>query len=255
MQAPPPLRLGQDALFFDVDGTLIEIAGHPDGVVVAPELIEILGRLKDAAGGAVALVSGRPVEQLDELFAPLKLSVAGLHGLDRRNRTTGSSERTAPDRAAYDAAREALLAFVEEDPRLLLEEKGLTLALHFRKVPELESRARAVAEEAVRSSGGAFALLAGKMVLELKPPGADKGDAIGAFMAEEPFRGRRPVFLGDDVTDEAGFSAVVAEGGVAVRVGTDGRDTAARFGLPDVAAVRGWMGGQGTSDVSGRAVA
>jgi trehalose 6-phosphate phosphatase len=244
MRAPPALDLSETALFLDVDGTLVEIAGHPEQVVVPPELPLMLERLDAATDGAFALVSGRPVEQLDQMFSPVQVSVAGLHGLDRRNRATGHTDRTAPDPEAYERAKAGLGRFVAEDPRLLLEEKRLTLALHYRNAPEQEEAAREAAEEAARASGGAFVLLVGKMVLELKPPGADKGEAIRAFMAERPFAGRRPVFVGDDVTDEAGFTVVEAAGGVTIRIGQDDSETAAAFGLTDVPAMLDWLAQQ-----------
>lgn len=241
MQPPPALALERSALFLDVDGTLIEIADHPEHVVIPPDLPSLLERLGAATGGACALVSGRPVEQLDRMFRPVQLSVAGLHGLDRRNRTTGTAAHTAPDEDALTQAKTKLATFASSDSRLLLEDKGLTLALHYRNAPDLEQAARAVAEEAVAASEGAFTLLAGKMVLELKPPAADKGEAIRGFMTEPPFAGRQPVFIGDDVTDEAGFAAVGADGGVTVRIGDDGSPTAADFGLADVPAMLSWL--------------
>ena len=184
---------------------------------VPERLCRMLEQLQRASAGALALVSGRSLEQLDRLFAPLRLSAAGLHGLERRNLLGGAVERRVPDRAILRRARARLAAFAEAVEGVLLEDKGLTLALHYRQAPDAAARAVAVAEAAAAESGGALVLLRGKMVCELKPPGVDKGQAIVAFMAEPPFAGRRPVFAGDDVTDEAGFAAINALNGVSVR--------------------------------------
>jgi len=236
---PPRLRAADVALFLDVDGTLLEIEHEPGAVHVPDELCRVLEQLQAAAGGALALVSGRSLDQIDRLFSPLCLSAAGLHGLERRN--LGSQvRRAAPDPAILAHARERLSAFAAATEGVLLEDKGLTLALHYRNAPAAAGAALAVAEAAVAESGGALDLLRGKMVCELKPPGADKGQAIAAFMAEPPFAGRRPVFAGDDVTDEAGFATINELGGISIRIG-GASPTAATFGLRDVAAVQSWL--------------
>jgi trehalose 6-phosphate phosphatase len=222
---PPPLRAADIALFLDVDGTLLEIEREPGAVHVPGRLCRVLEDLQSATAGARALVSGRSLHQLDRLFSPLILSAAGLHGLERRNLGVGI-ERAAPDPASFDRAHERLAAFAEATEGVLLEDKGLTLALHYRNAPEAAAAALAVAEAAVAASEGALVLLRGKMVLELKPPGVDKGAAIAAFMDEPPFAGRRPVFAGDDVTDEAGFATINELRGISIRIG-DGSPTAA----------------------------
>jgi trehalose 6-phosphate phosphatase len=239
---PPKLQPGAIALFLDVDGTLVEIEREPGAVRVPKRLGRVLGELQRATGGALALVSGRTLEELDRLFAPLRLSAAGLHGLERRNLRT-EVVRAKPDAAILAAARARLAAFAEAHPGVLLEDKSLTLALHYRNAPAQEEAAAATAEAAVAASRGALTLLRGKMVLELKPPGCDKGDAIAAFMGEAPFAGRRPVFAGDDVTDEAGFAIVNREGGVTIRIGADAAPTAARHRQPDVSAMQRWLEG------------
>ncbi len=237
---PPELHAGAIALFLDVDGTLVEIEREPSAVHVPERLCQILGDLQRATEGALALVSGRSLGQLDRLFAPLRLSAAGLHGLERRNLGT-EVVRAQPDPLVFEAARARLAAFAGRHPGVLLEDKGLTLALHYRNAPAQEGAARATAEAAVGASHGALVLLEGKMVLELKPPGCDKGQAIAAFMGEAPFAGRRPVFAGDDVTDEAGFSMVNQQGGITIRIGADATPTAARQSLPDVRATQSWL--------------
>lgn len=239
LPSPPRLRATDIALFLDVDGTLLEIEREPGAVHVPERLCRTLADLQVATGGALALVSGRSLDQLDRLFSPLRLSAAGLHGLERRG-VDGEVKRPAPDLTILERARRRLAAFADSAPGLLLEDKGLTLALHYRQAPEAASAAIAAAETAVAESAGALVLLRGKMVCELKPPEVDKGRAIAAFMTEPPFAGRRPVFAGDDVTDEAGFVAINALGGISIRIG-DGRLTAAAFRHDDVAAVQTWL--------------
>jgi trehalose 6-phosphate phosphatase len=236
---PPRLRAPEVALFLDVDGTLLEIEREPGAVHVPERLCRILERLQSATGGALALVSGRSLDQLDRLFSPLCLSAAGVHGLERRN-VGVKLERAAPDPAAFARARRSLRAFAEAHEGVLLEDKGLSLALHYRKAPALADAAMAAAETAVAESEGALVLLHGKMVCELKPPGIDKGRAIAAFLGEPPFAGRRPVFAGDDVTDESGFVTINQRGGISIRIG-DGQPSAAAFGCPNVAAMQTWL--------------
>lgn len=242
LPAPPPLQLAAIALFLDVDGTLVEIEDKPDAVRVTARLRALLEQLAVATDGALALVSGRSVGQLDRLFAPLRLNAAGLHGLEHRNLRAGVVHSKA-DPAVFGPLREELARFAAAHEGVLLEDKGLTLALHYRNAPQWADAARRLARGAAAASDGALVLLEGKMVLELKPPDADKGHAIAAFMEEPPFRDRLAVFAGDDVTDEAGFEAINRLGGVAIRIGADGRATAARFGLGDVGNVLDWLCG------------
>lgn len=236
---PPRLRAADIALFLDVDGTLLEIEREPGAVHVPKRLCRILEDLQAATGGALALVSGRSLDQLDRLFSPLRLSAAGLHGLEHRN-LGFETVRAKPDPAAFARARRSLAAFAEANEGILLEDKGLTLALHYRNAPHLADQAIAIAEQVAADSAGALVLLHGKMVCELKPPGVDKGRAIAAFLDEPPFAGRRPVFAGDDVTDEAGFEVINQRGGISIRIG-DGRSTAAMFAHRDVAAMQTWL--------------
>ena len=252
MRPPPSLDFSTVALFLDVDGTLVEIERHPDHVHVPDDLCDLLEKLETACGGALALVSGRSIEQLDRLFSPLKLCGAGLHGLERRH-ANGEVTRASPEPEAYEKARSSLRQLAASDPRLLLEDKGLTLALHYRNAPDARAQVREVAREVVAASAGAFVLLEGKMVLEIKPPDADKGHAIRTFLEEKPFCGRTPVFAGDDVTDEAGFEAVNELDGVTVRIGNDQESTAAVFVLPDEAAAQSWLAAH--FEAGGRAVA
>jgi trehalose 6-phosphate phosphatase len=241
---PPPRDLApdRDALFLDFDGTLVDIAPTPDSVRPAPGLPALLDALSRRLDGALAIVTGRPVEAVDGFLAPHRLPVAGLHGRDRRL-ADGSRARAAVNPVAVEAARVRLRALSARWPGTLIEDKGESVALHFRQAPEAAAAAREEALAVEAASGGALRLVPGKMVVELVPSGADKGTAIRDLLGLPPFRGRVPVFAGDDVTDEAGFAAVNALGGLAVRVGPPaGFATAAGASLPDVPALHAWLG-------------
>jgi trehalose 6-phosphate phosphatase len=203
------------ALFLDFDGTLVDIAPEPGAVVVPCNLVPTLTSLQQYLGGAVAVVSGRPIREIDQYLAPLRLPVAGVHGAERRG-AGGDVDRAAayPLQAVEQAANE----LARQHPQLLVEHKGTSLALHYRQAPHLEQQCLDVMEQAVAQSPG-LALLRGKMVAEAKPIGASKGSAIEAFLREAPFAGRTPVFVGDDITDEVGFSTVQRLGGLGVKVG------------------------------------
>ena len=205
-------------LFLDVDGTLLEIAPTPDAVQVEDSLKSLLLRVRDALDGAVALVSGRPLEQLDALFAPERWPAAGLHGLERR----GADRRirvAAPPAATLAHARVALADLARRSPGTLIEDKGRSLAIHYRAVPALEPWLRREVKQIAARLGDDFHVLEGNRVLEVKPSAATKADAIRAFLAEPPFAGRRPMFVGDDITDLDGFAAVERAGGISVAVG------------------------------------
>lgn len=203
------------ALFLDFDGTMVDIAPQPHAVHVPGPLIEVLRQLHGWLGGAVAVISGRPIEQLDAFLAPLQLAVAGVHGAERRR---ADGDVSLIDTHPLDRVEEAARALVAQDPRLLLETKRGSLALHYRLAPELEETCLRVMQKAVDASPG-VTLLRGKMVAEAKPGGASKGRAIEEYLREAPFAGRTPVFIGDDVTDEAGFTTVQRLGGTGVKVG------------------------------------
>jgi trehalose 6-phosphate phosphatase len=233
------------ALFLDVDGTLLEIESHPDDVRAGPLLKHLLELASGALGGALALVSGRAIASLDRIFSPLVLPAAGLHGLERRG-ADGLVHYPAGFASRMAEARAGLIRFVETHAGLLLEDKGAALALHFRNSPSHEGAAREAMDRARRTLGDDFHVQHGKMVLELKPTGEDKGTAIAAFMGEPPFAGRTPVFIGDDVTDEDGFAVVNRLGGISARVGP-AVETEAALALPDVGEVirtlERWMEG------------
>lgn len=236
-QLPSPER--DWALFLDVDGTLIEIAERPDSVHVRPETVPLLERLRELLGGAVALVSGRSLERLDELFAPLRLPAAGLHGVERR-RADGEVVGAATSRRGLNGARQRLHAFGESCPGSLVEDKGGTIALHYRLAPECEAEARRLVHDLLAELGDEYKVQEGKMVLELKPASAGKDKALAAFLREPPFLSRRPVFVGDDLTDEDGFAEVNRRGGLSIRVGNES-PSAASYRLSSTGEVHRWL--------------
>lgn len=220
------------ALFLDFDGTMVDIAPQPEDVRVPEPLIGTLRRLHDYLGGAVAVISGRPIEQIDAFLRPLQLPVAGVHGAERRGADGNVTLLSTHPLDVVEAAARELAA---RHPRLLVENKRGSIALHYRQAPELEALCLQTMQEAVDNSPG-LTLLRGKMVAEAKPGGASKGHAIEAFLHEAPFAGRVPVFIGDDMTDEVGFSTVQRLGGLGIKVG-EGASVAWQR-LPDPAALR-----------------
>jgi trehalose 6-phosphate phosphatase len=242
LRAPPPLDAGS-ALFLDVDGTLLDIAARPDSVRVSSDLPSLLSDVARQRGGALALVSGRPLDELDRLLRPWRGAAAGLHGIERR-RADGTLDHAISESAAaaLDRLRQRLAASAAGGSGLIFEDKGGTLALHYRAVPEREPEIRAFAMALAREEQ-ALRLIAGKMVVEFQPCGYDKGAALAAFLAEPPFFGRVAVFVGDDVTDEDGFAEIARRGGIAIRVGPPGQ-TRAGYGLCDVRAVHNWLAGK-----------
>ena len=226
------------ALFLDVDGTILKLAETPDGVALSDRVCQLLERTADALGGALALISGRSIANLDDLFSPLQLPCAGLHGLERRG-ADGTTHILA-EAESLDHLRKPLRHLADSAEGLLLEDKGPALALHYRRAPGLADQMRDAVDRLAGSSSQDLRVIHGKMVSEVKPRRADKGSAIAAFMAEPPFAGGRPVFIGDDVTDEDGFRAVNRMGGLTIHVG-DSADSLARFTLPDVDSVIGWL--------------
>lgn len=236
------LTLSGIALFLDVDGTLLEIAARPQAVSVPDDLRERLRALFLASGGAVALVSGRAITSLDALFAPLTLPSAGLHGFEHRGASGAYRTRQPPSGAALQAARAAMLHFALPHAGLMVEDKQFALALHYRGAPQLEESVVTAMRRIAADVRDELELQRGKMVVELRPAGATKAEAVAAFLEEAPFAGRLPIFIGDDFTDEPAFELVNRLAGLSVVVSA-ARPSAARARLTDVAAVRGWLGG------------
>ncbi|MGI4777998.1 MAG: trehalose-phosphatase [Janthinobacterium lividum] len=234
MQTPP--RLTSDAaLFLDFDGTLVALAETPEAIEVPPALVPLLTDLHALLGGALAIVSGRQIDLIDRFLAPLRLPAAGEHGVERRDATGATHEQHTPDLHAVLAAVNELAG---RHAGLLVERKHAAIALHYRLAPHLQ----AVCQEAMSRIVAAepqMELLHGKFVFEIKPAGVNKGTAVNAFMREAPFAGRRPVFAGDDTTDETGFAVVQPLGGVAIKVGSG--PTLALHGLESPLAVHEWL--------------
>ena len=233
-----PVAQARWAYFFDVDGTLIDFAASPAGVRLDRSLVRLLERLHQSTGGAVALISGRSIADIDRLFPGPRLPVAGQHGVERRG-ASGLVARHAFPSGKLLSVRRQLADAVTRHRGLLLEVKGLSLALHYRRAPRLGGFAHRLVRSLQARIGAEFCVQSGKRVVEMKPTGRHKGIAVLEFMKEEPFRGRTPVFIGDDVTDEYGFAAVNRLDGYSVKVGS-GR-TVARWRVQDARAVRAWL--------------
>lgn len=237
LTAPPPPRR-EWAYFFDIDGTLVAIAATPAGARPGRDLRRLLEDLHQASGGAVALISGRSIADIDQLFSGVRFPAAGQHGLERRN-AAGAITRHSVAAARLDAVRDRIAAAVAGKRGLLLEHKGLSLALHYRRAPRLAGFAHRTVRLLLPRLGSDYGIQTGKRVVEMRPTGKDKGAAALEFMAEAPFRDRTPVFVGDDASDEHGFATVNRLGGYSIKVGP-GR-TAARWRLPNVKAVEQWL--------------
>ncbi len=236
LPAPKPLRLGEAALFLDLDGTLAPITGRPQDVQPDPRRSSLLSQLESALQGRLAVVSGRTLEDVDRILDRRVTAVAAVHGLVRRDPDDRLQE--TPAHPALTEAVQRLHAFAARDPGLIVEEKGLSATLHYRLAGAQAADARALAEDIAATTG--LFLQRGDMVEELRTPGPDKGDSVAAFMARPPFAGSTPVFVGDDVTDEDGFEAANARGGYGVLIGPP-RATAASFRLADVDEALAWL--------------
>lgn len=223
---------GPVAIFVDFDGTLVEIAPRPDAITVPASLANRLQALEDALDGAFAIVSGRTIANIDG-FLSHPFSISGSHGAEQRFGGHQSAARADYADAAKAIGQSLSRAFAD-DARILIEGKPAGVAVHYRAAPERGEDVRRAMQHALKDTHG-FAAIDGRKVIEARPAGIDKGAAIAAMMAQPPFTGRIPVFIGDDVTDEDGFFAVNAVDGVTVKVGPG--ESAARFRLPDVSSV------------------
>ena len=231
-----PLPETDWCLFLDVDGTLLELAATPQAVIVEPALLDLLTRLRAAAGGALALISGRTIVDLDRLFGVLQLPCAGLHGGERRD-ARGEMHVSAVIHAQLADVRAGLHELVSRHDGLMLEDKGAGLALHFQSAeaqPQLRAEVALLAAPLVPT----YALLDGHRVIEVKPAIYTKDSAVNAFMREAPFTGRTPIFIGDDQTDYGGFDAVRRAGGLAIAVGPR---VTSEWWLPGPSAVHRWL--------------
>lgn len=233
----PPVLTGDYAFFLDLDGTLAEIKPQPEQVVIPESVRQALAKLARQQQGAVALISGRSIAELDALLSPYRFPVAGVHGAERRDIHGQIHRATLPAGLAASLQQELLQALAAM-PGCRLESKGVAFALHYRQAPQYAQNIQRLAEDLV-ARHPELAIQPGKCVVDIKPAGVNKGAAISAFMQESPFRGRQLVFVGDDLTDEAGFMAVNQCHGVSVKVGPE--DTAAHWRFSDVAEVQQWL--------------
>ncbi len=232
---PPPLLpdlgpITDAALLLDFDGTLVEIAPRPDAVQVQPGLPGLLQRLAARLDGALAIVSGRPLRDLDH-FLPVPIAKVGDHGATLRP-VPGQPPESPDLPHAPPAWRERAASLLERFPGTLIEDKEHGFVVHYRLAPAAGPAAKAMLDELVAEAPGAFTLLEARMAWEVRPRGASKGTAVRALMERAPFAGRRPVFIGDDVTDEEGMAAAREHGGLGLRL----QDA---FGEPE--ALREWL--------------
>lgn len=242
LDEPPKALLQGASLFLDFDGTLVELAPSPDAVRVEDALRGLLTRLQSKLDGRLVLLSGRAVADLRGHLHPVSVAVGGSHGLEF---AAVDGEVTAGDRPSGLAkAVEEFRRLEARYPGVLVEEKPLSVALHYRGAPTAEIACHSAAEQAAVETG--MSLQFGKMLVELKPAGGDKGRALEHFMVQPEFAGTRPVFIGDDLTDEDGFAAARELGGAGILVGAE-RTTAATYRLDDVQEVRAWL--QAASEV------
>ncbi|MFP1723964.1 trehalose-phosphatase [Lonsdalea quercina] len=232
----PALRLSDTAFFFDIDGTLAEICARPEDTSIPLTRLSLLRLLFHGCDGAVGIISGRRLADIDGLLAPLLLPAAGVHGGERR-RADGTVHRSEVSLPVELCLR--LKYWVSQHPDAFLEAKGNTaVALHYRQCPQFEPEAARLALALIEDYPQ-WAAQQGKCVVEIKPENVNKGRALRAFMTETPFQGRTPVFVGDDLTDEQGFDAAQALGGIAIKIGAG--PTCARHRLASVDAVGEWL--------------
>lgn len=242
---PAPLRsldqasfnAATTAIFLDFDGTLAAIVDRPEDAAIGPAVHSSLGRLQRATGGATAIITGRTIREIDAFVAPLRMPVAGVHGLERRG--TDGKIVTAPiDVAVLKILHERLARLADAEPGLLLEVKTGSIALHYRRRPDLERECLDTVEKTVADLHG-LEILRGKMVVEVKVGRSNKGDAIGAFMEEPPFHDRVPIFAGDDVTDEDAFREIARRNGISIKIGSG--QTSAGYRARGTAQFHHWL--------------
>lgn len=237
--SPLPEDLTGWALFLDIDGTLLDLAAAPTEVVIPGWMPGALASLSKRLNGALALVTGRALDNADSLFAPQRFSVAGLHGAEIR--FADGQIHEAPRSEFLNPLRLELASLVALNPGLVLEDKLAGLAIHYRLAPKFGEGLIRLMTEFVEAHEDQFEVQLGKMVVEVRPAGSNKGTAVEAFLARPPFQGRKPLAVGDDLTDEAMFEIANAYGGRAVRVGRPDRPTAATAGVDSADDVRTWL--------------
>lgn len=238
LSCPLPRKDEAWALFLDLDGTLSPLMAKPADVVLEKQLLELLKCLHQRLDGALAIVSGRSINDLTRLLAPLELPLAGQHGAERCDTINGYS-LNEPDHATLERARNELQRFLETHPDLELEDKGASLALHYRNAPDKQEAIERQMQALRDALGEALIMHEGKFVFELRTTICNKGETIHQFMKTAPFASRIPVFIGDDLTDEDGFATVNDLGGYSIKVGEG--ETRATYRLHDTQAVEKWL--------------
>ncbi len=224
----PPVLTAEHALFLDFDGTLVALADHPDRIIVPTLLHETLAVLERQLDGALAIVTGRSLESLDSFLAPLKLRAAGIHGAELRQ----DPLQPAMDVASLGELAARLKARFAGDAHVWIEDKRAAVAVHYRQAPERQNELFAAVTDIVNAQGENLEIISGKCVFEARHHGVGKDTAVRALMANVPFRGRIPVFVGDDRTDEDGIREVQAHGGFGIKVGIGASDAQWRLSTP-----------------------
>jgi len=237
---PPPPQADW-AYFVDFDGTLVDIAPRPEAITVTDGLADLLSSFSAAADGALAVITGRSLADLDRHLVLPHVAAAGVHGLELRGGTRADTSDPEARKRALAKVRASAEQLAARYPDLRIEDKGEAIAVHYRAVPYLGPEVFKTLGAAVAEAGEQLTLLQGKMVVEVKPALANKGAAVEAFLAAPPFAGRRPCFIGDDVTDEDGFRVCNARGGISIHVGPPDAVTEARYRLASPAAVHDWL--------------
>ncbi len=237
-QMPPLIDdLEQYCVFLDFDGTLVEIEDRPDDVRIDASTLQLIERLRDKVGRALALVSGRDIHVIDRLLYPVVLPVAGVHGLQRRD-ASGRLHSPVIDQSVVEAIEARVEAAFHSEPGVVIERKTGAVAIHFRLRPDFEKKCHALARKIIRQRPDLH-MIKGKMVCEIRLRGNDKGAVIATFLDERPFKGRKPIFVGDDATDEPGFIAVNACGGLSIKIGEGA--TAARYRAANIRELCDWL--------------
>jgi trehalose 6-phosphate phosphatase len=235
-RTPPPLDPERNALFLDFDGSLVDFALTPDRVVVLPETIALLAALRLRLGGALAIVTGRRIADIDHHLSPLRLPISGVHGLEFRPDDGDTTAASVSDE--LQVARRRLEVDIGPSDPIFVEDKGGALVLHFRASPDQRRRAASCARKAAEGLDSLH-VMGGHSIFEIRQHDVTKADAVRRFMQRPPFAGRMPIFAGDDLTDEDGFRAAAALGGFGVKIGPG--KTRAEFRLPGTQAVHTWL--------------
>lgn len=236
-----PMASGAWALFLDVDGTLIDIAETPDAVQVPAELPQQIARLSESLSGALALVSGRSIASLDALFEPYLFPAAGLHGMEMRSAADGSVKRPTIDQDELGVARHTLGDLAQRWPGIIVEDKKIGFAVHYRLAPQAAGEVDRSIEALLLRLGPDWTRQDGKMVVEIRPSGTSKADAVARLMSAAPFLGRTPIAVGDDLTDETMFAYANGVRGRSVKVGISQHPTLAQFNVKSPQAIREWI--------------